>query len=373
MTESSKNHNGNKRHWFSSIRARLLLSLAIIMVVTEGISIYWVWHESQEQIVELVKLAQDPAYSREELRKEEKETMEALFIPTFVQGGLGLLVAGLAISWVMRPLVRLAQGLDERSPNNLQPIQLEHASSELLAVTRALNQLLSRLAYAIQRERQFTADVAHELRTPLAGIRLNLELMEQSGVAGIAPILARLDGLHRTVEQLLAMSRLEYKYLSGVTGTLHMVTDVLQPLQGEIDELLAARGLRLHTQILLDTFPAEAALVRMLLRNLLENSSRYANANTQVELVVKPVERVVAGERQRFADLSLRDEGPGVDVAKMEMLTSVFTRLDSRGSGVGLGLNIVSRVCELHRATLSFANCESPRGLQVTVQFPLET
>jgi len=361
-----------KRRFFLSLRTRLLLLLALIMGVTQAISIYWVWHESQEQLIELVKLAQNPSHSREELRKEEKETMEALFIPTFVQGGLGLLVAGLAISWLMRPLARLAQGLDERSPNNLQPIQLEHASSELTVVTHALNDLLGRLAYALQRERQFTADVAHELRTPLAGIRLNLELMEQSGVAGISPLLERLDGLHRTVEQLLAMARLEYKYLSGVTGSLHMVEDVMSPLQGEIEELFAARKLQLQTRIQLDTFPAEAALVRMLLRNLLENCSRYADENSTVLLTLKPVELLVDGEHRAYAELSVQDQGPGVDMAKLEMLTSVFTRLDSRGSGVGLGLNIVSRVCDLHRARLSFANCDSPRGLCVTVCFPLE-
>lgn len=361
-----------KRRFFLSLRTRLLLLLALIMGVTQAISIYWVWHESQEQLVELVKLARDPSHSRDELRKEEKETMEALFIPTFVQGGMGLLVAGFAISWLMRPLGRLAQGLDERSPNNLQPIQLEHASSELTVVTRALNELLGRLAYALQRERQFTADVAHELRTPLAGIRLNLELMEQSGVQGIAPMLTRLDGLHRTVEQLLAMARLEYKYLSGVTGSLHMQQEVIQPLLGEINELFAVRGLTLHTEILLDSFPAEAALVRMLLRNLLENCSRYANAKSRVLLTVKPVELLVDGEPCAYAELSVRDEGPGVDMARMEMLTSLYTRLDSRGSGVGLGLNIVSRVCDLHRARLSFANCESPSGLCVTVCFPLE-
>lgn len=361
-----------KRRFSLSLRSRLLLLLALIMGVTQAISIYWVWHESQEQLVELVKLARDPSHSRDELRKEEKETMEALFIPTFVQGGLGLLVAGFAISWLMRPLGRLAQGLDERSPNNLQPIQLENASSELSVVTRAINELLGRLAYALQRERQFTADVAHELRTPLAGIRLNLELMQQNGVPGIAPLLTRLDGLHRTVEQLLAMARLEYKYLSGVTGTLHMQEEVIQPLQGEITELFAGRGLHLETQIQLDSFPAEAALVRMLLRNLLENCSRYANEHSRVLLTVKPVELLVDGESLAYAELSVRDEGPGVDMAKMEMLTSVFTRLDSRGSGVGLGLNIVSRVCDLHRARLSFANCESPRGLRVAVCFPLE-
>ena len=357
--------------WFSSLRGRLLCLLALIMLSTQAISVLWLWHESQEQIVELVKLAQDPAYSDEELREEERETIEALFIPTLLLGGLGLLAAGLAISWVMRPLARLAQDLNERSSNNLQPIQLGDSGSELMVVTRALNELLTRLGYALQRERQFTADVAHELRTPLAGIHLNLELMQQRGVEGIAPLLARLDGLHRTVEQLLAMARLENKYLSGVTGTLNFRDDVMLPMESEIQELLEGRGMYLTTEISLDSLPGEAALIRMLVRNLLENCSRYADPHSQVRLTLKPVTVQVEGSEADFAELTVRDVGPGVDMARLEQLTSVFTRLDSRGSGVGLGLNIVSRVCELHRAKLEFTNCESPRGLQVTVRFPL--
>ena len=357
--------------WFSSLRARLLFMLALIMLITQAISVLWLWHESQEQIVELVKLAQDPAYSDEELRGEERETIEALFIPTLLLGGLGLLAAGLAISWVTRPLARLAQDLNERSSNNLQPIQLGDAGSELMVVTGALNELLARLAYGLQRERQFTADVAHELRTPLAGIRLNLELMQQSGVEGIAPLLARLDGLHRTVEQLLAMARLEYKYLSGVTGSFNFRDDVILPMESEIHELLAGRGLYLTTDISLESLPGEAALIRMLVRNLLENCSRYADPHSQIWLTLKPVTVQAEDSEAHFAELTVRDVGPGVDTTRLEQLTSVFTRLDSRGSGVGLGLNIVSRVCELHRAKLEFTNCESPRGLKVTVRFPL--
>ena len=124
--------------WFSSLWARLLFMLALIMLITQAISVLWLWHESQEQIVELVKLAQDPAYSDEELRGEERETIEALFIPTLLLGGLGLLAAGLAISWVTRPLARLAQEIPAAVAHaETLPDDARQAFSPMLAILSA--------------------------------------------------------------------------------------------------------------------------------------------------------------------------------------------------------------------------------------------
>ena len=345
--------------------------LGLILFFTQSVSILWLWHESQSQVTELVKLAQDPGHSQRELQEEERETIEALFIPSLVQGIMSLLVAYAAISWVTRPLDRLTQRLKERSHSNLQAIEIEDTSSELSAVTEALNDLLARLSLAIHRERQFSADVAHELRTPLAGIRLNLELLQQDGIEGISPLIARLDGLHRTVEQLLSMARLERNIIAGVSNEVDLISEVILPLEPECREMLAQHRQRLCTELEPVRITAEAPLLRTLVRNLLENSSRYGEPESNVHLRVRRIRESQQGREREWAELVVQDVGAGVDPERLAQLTDAYLRLDSRGSGVGLGLNIVARICELHQAQLTFENCYQPRGLKVRVLFPL--
>ncbi len=345
-----------------SLRAHLMGILALIIVVTQGISIFWVWHESREQVVQLVRLAQDPDHSPGRLEAEERETMEALLIPSFVQCLMTLIVAYVGISWVVQPLGRLTRLLQARSSSNLEPISLERSPLEVQAFTTALNELMGRLAQALKRERQFSADVAHELRTPLAGIRLNLELLEQSGVTGVAPLLARLDGLHRTVEQLLSMSRLEQNFIIGLNTRVELAGEVIRPLQADIEEMLRRSGQHARFELQPGWVKGDTELLRMLLRNLVENAGRYGKPGGEVLIRLQP-----EGER---LELSVLDQGPGVAPEKLAGLTDAFTRLDSRGAGIGLGLNIVARVCELHKARLEIVNRSPESGLCVRVTFP---
>ncbi len=359
------------RNWLrqQGLRSRLLWLLASILLLTHCASTYWVWHESQEQISELVQLALDPGHSSHELAKEQRETIAALFVPPVVFGSLGLLLAYLAISWLTRPLERLRDLLQQRSSSNLDPLLMDASGPELQAVVDAMNGVLSRLSLALQRERQFSADVAHELRTPLAGVRLNLELMQQAGVDGVVPLIERLDGLHHTVEQLLNMARVERNLIIGVAGDLEFARDVFAPLQAECQQMLARRGLTLVADVEPLRLQGEASLLQMLVRNLVENASRYADAGSEVRLQFR---RLVLPEGE-FAELIFSDQGPGVAADKLARLTDAFMRLDSRGNGIGLGLNIVARICALHQASLHFDNIAQPRGLRIQVRFALSS
>ncbi|CCJ91052.1 Sensor protein basS/pmrB [Cronobacter turicensis 564] len=267
-------------------------------------------------------------------------------MPSLVMVGFTLFFSFWAVTWITRPLSQLSRTLARRSADNLSPVPVDSAMEEISAVTLSLNQLFSRLDHTIQQERLFTADAAHELRTPLAGIRLHLELMEQSGISQATPLLARIDRLMHTVEQLLMLSRAGQALASGHHETLCWNEDILAPLHSELGELAGQRGQRIvwpHDETTLRV-QGDAVLLRLMLRNLLENASRYSPEQSCIEVRLSSDE---GGSR-----LTVIDEGPGIPQAQREAITEPFRRLDQRYGGSGLGLSIVQRIVHLHRGRL---------------------
>lgn len=346
-----------------SMRHRLLLMLALILLVTQLISAFWLWHESQEQISFLVDETLSAKMRNERVNTEIAEAIAALLAPSLIMMIVTLLASFWAISWITRPLNQLQERLEKRSADNLTPLPVSNDSLEMVAVTGALNQLFSRLDHTIQQERLFTADAAHELRTPLAGIRLRLELLEQQGIKESKVLIARIDQLMHVVEQLLMLSRAGQNFASGHYQQFDWVTQVIQPLQEELAELAAQRGQKLRWQL-----PAQASthgdpvLLRLMLRNLVENAHRYGPENSTIHVRLTPQER---GQR-----LQVLDEGPGIKPENAGELTQAFRRMDQRYGGSGLGLNIVIRIAQLHRGWLRLENRTDTRGLNAQCWIP---
>lgn len=346
-----------------SMRRRLLLMLALILLITQLISAFWLWHESQEQISFLVDETLSAKMRNERVNTEIAEAIASLLAPSLIMMIVSLLASFWAISWITRPLNQLQERLEKRSADNLTPLPVSNSSLEMVAVTSALNQLFSRLDHTIQQERLFTADAAHELRTPLAGIRLHLELMEQQGIKESKILIARIDQLMRVVEQLLMLSRAGQNFASGHYQQFDWVTHVIQPLQEELEELAAQRGQKLLWQL-----PAQAVthgdpvLLRLMLRNLVENAHRYSPENSTIHVQLTPQDR---GQRLRVLD-----EGPGIKQEQAGELTQAFRRMDQRYGGSGLGLNIVIRIAQLHRGWLQLENRTDASGLSAQCWIP---
>ncbi|MNC05610.1 Sensor protein BasS [compost metagenome] len=216
---------------------------------------------------------------------------------------------------------------------------------EIGAVTTSLNQLLARLDHTIQQERLFTADAAHELRTPLAGIRLHLELMAQSGSPQTEPLIARIDQLMHTVEQLLMLARAGQAMASGHYETINWSDAVLAPLELEQES-------KTHTLVWPHpaslTVQGDAVLLRLMVRNLYENAVRYSPAGSTIEI------RLEAQDEGTL--ISVLDQGPGIDEAHRQSITEPFRRIDQRYGGSGLGLSIVQRIIQLHHGRLQLNN-----------------
>lgn len=350
----------------NSMRQRLMILLALILLFFQLISVIWLWHESREQISFLVSETLSAKARNQHVEKEIREAIASLLVPSLVMIGFTLFFSFWAITWITRPLNRLRTSLANRSADNLTPLPMYSDMEEMVAVTNSLNQLLARLAHTIQQERLFTADAAHELRTPLAGIRLHLELMANSGVQQAPMLLERIDQLMHTIEQLLMLSRAGQALASGHYDTLNWQRDIISPLKMEMEEMVALREQTIvWAKESENIVQGDAVLLRLMLRNLLENASRYSPTKS---IITVSLDAQGAG-----ATLMIADQGPGINEQHRKTITDPFRRMDERYGGSGLGLNIVQRIVQLHHGRLDLENGPEGVGLLASCWIPSQS
>jgi two-component system sensor histidine kinase QseC len=280
------------------------------------------------------------------------------------------LLLGWAVRRALRPLDSLSRDLSTRQPHEAKPIALPGAPRELEPVLASLNGLVERVHGALDRERQFAADAAHQLRTPLAAALLHLE----NAAAATEHAELRTVALHRAseglgrlqhlVNQLLELARWE----STDRDPAREAVDLEACVRTEIEEAaLLAADKDLEVSIVLQAAGVrvlgwEAAL-RALVRNLVDNAFRYTPAHGRVEV------RVCATESGIL--LEVNDSGPGIPLGERDVVLARFRRgrnADVHGSG--LGLSIVCRIAHLHGARVELRHSRFESGLQVRIQFP---
>jgi len=279
---------------------------------------------------------------------------------------LGLLI-WLGINRAMSPLRMLNRQLEHRAPDNLAALDATGVPTEVAPIVASLNRLFNRVRASMENERRFTADAAHELRTPLAALRAQAQVARSAGNdsernRALDNVIAGCDRATHLVDQLLTLARLEPESFRaehqpcdlGELARLSIAEIVPMALAKSIDIELAREESV--------TVAADARLLRILLRNLLDNAVRYTPPNTTVHVRV--------GAANGGAFLSVADEGPGVAPDERERLGQRFHRvLGTQASGTGLGLSIAGRIAEVHGATIDFDQNASGVGLNVTVSF----
>ena len=284
------------------LRHRLMLTIGLILLVFQLISTFWLWHESTEQIQLFEQALRENRNNDRHIMHEIREAIASLIVPGIFMVSLALLICYQAVRRITRPLADLQKELEARAADNLTPIEIHSSTIEIQAVVSALNDLVTRLTSTIENERLFTADVAHELRTPLSGVRLHLELLSKT---------------HKVDVSLLPQS----------------AADVV--------------------------VPGDVTLLRMLLRNLVENAHRYSPEGTHITISLNT---------EQDAVLAVEDEGPGIDESKCGELSKAFVRMDSRFGGIGLGLSIVSRITQLHQGHFYLQNRQGANGTRAWVE-----
>jgi len=274
-----------------------------------------------------------------------------------------------SVGRALAPLDHLAKALASRTPSALEPLPESGAPEEALPLVRSLNDLLGRLRAALDAQRAFVADAAHELRTPLAALKLQLQLVERASSAeeralALADLKAGMERSTHVVQQLLTLARAEPEAAAALAGEPVSLAEILR--QGVADHALLAeaKGVDLGAIQAADSAVVigDAAALRTLLANLLANAIRYTPAGGRID-----VDAGVSGGRPY---LEVADDGPGIREADRKR---VFDRFYRRGSGsesgTGLGLAIVKAIADRHKAAVSL--CDTPGGgLAVRVDFP---
>lgn len=345
----------------TTLSFRLLLAIGAILLFCQVISVAWLWHESKEQIQLLVEASLHHINEQKHVKKEIHEAVASLAVPSLIMIGFTLLLCFQAIKWITRPLSELRVKLENREEDDLDPVDYHSTVREVDAVTQAINHLVARITVSLERERLFTADVAHELRTPLAGLRLHLELFEKHNKIDVQPLIQRLDQMTNSVSQLLQLARVGQSFSSGNYQQVMLDGDVIEPMVEELKMMLAQRQQTLDVVIAEEiTVLGDATLLRVLLRNLVENAYRYSpeSSTITVRLVNSP-----------SLALIVEDQGPGIDASKSGELSKAFVRMDSRYGGIGLGLSIVTRIVQLHRGHFFLENRQHDSGCLARVTF----
>jgi len=295
------------------------------------------------------------------------EILVAELVPTLLIALASIALAWAGIAHGLAPLARARTELLGRSPHDLRPIPNDTAPIEIAPVVDAFNRLLGRLSEANAMQQRFLANAAHQLRTPLAGLQMHLELLLRRVQAPEER--AELERVHKAVlqtghmtNQLLALAKAES---APSTDRRVEPVDLYQCVESIAQQWVPnaiARKIDLGFALEHVVVPGNALLLTELLDNLIDNALRYTPEGGVVT--------VQCGARDSVACLSVEDTGPGIPDAERSRVFERFHRLPgTKGEGSGLGLAIVKEIADRLFARVAIETPQSGRGTRVVVRF----
>ncbi|WP_454693868.1 ATP-binding protein [Achromobacter aegrifaciens] len=288
--------------------------------------------------------------------------------PIAAAAPLLMLIVWCVVSWSLRPVKRARAQVAARQPEDLSPISVQGLPDEIRPLVQELNLLLERMRGAFAQQKQFVGDAAHELRSPLTALRLQLQALQRAGDADARQLAeqrlaAGIDRATRLVEQLLSMARHE----SAAGQTPALAVDLADVLRQALSEMLPQANAK-SISIELDGAPqawvqGQRDALALLVRNLLDNAIKYTPTGKRVRLHLE--------QAAHEAALLIDDEGPGVAPDERERVFDRFYRVEGNAQhGSGLGLAIARSIADQHGATIELQDTPSGEGLRVKVAFP---
>lgn len=313
------------------------------------------------------------------------EIIKGVMLPQFVILPIAVLLVWLALVQAIKPLNQLEERIRARKPDDLSPLDTQAVPLEVAPLVSSVNDLLMRLKDSIATQKRFLADAAHQLKTPLAGLRMqaDLALREGSNTEELKQSLRQIGRSSiratHTVNQLLALARAE----AGGTAmnrqpcdlarlTMEVVRDcVPRAMEKYID--LGVEGAQPGTPGV--TLEGNPTLLKELVRNLVDNAINYTPSSSEKPGVITA--RVLADPLGQFVLLQVEDSGPGIAPAERELIFQPFYRtLGVEVDGSGLGLSIVQEIVHQHQATIGVEDTreeQTPPGARFTVRFTIQS
>lgn len=319
-----------------------------------------------------VQVAQDLAVRRNMAGNLALRTLG----PIAVMMPILMLVVWWVVSGSLQPVARVRSQVASRQADDLSPVSDTGLPDEVRPLVQELNLLFGRVRTAFEAQQHFVADAAHELRTPLAALRLQAQSLDRADTpearqVAVSRLTAGIDRATRLVEQLLILARQEATAAEGTAARNRPVdlADLARRTAADLAGVAAAKGVDLGLQ---QADPAsvdgQPDALQILLRNLVDNAVKYTPGGGTVDISVLSGAGTVA--------VQVEDSGPGIPPDERERVFDRFYRVaGSEAAGSGLGLAIIKAIAERHGAVLTLGSSERLGGLMATVTFktPVQT
>ncbi|MCS0581496.1 ATP-binding protein [Massilia pinisoli] len=313
-----------------------------------------------------VQVAQDLAVRRSMASNLALRTLG----PIAVMMPILMLVVWWVVSGSLEPVARVRKQVASRQADDLSPVSEAGLPDEVRPLVQELNLLFGRVRTAFDAQQHFVADAAHELRTPLAALKLQVQSLGRSDSpeakrVAVGRLTAGIERATRLVEQLLVLARQEASMAGGAPRQNVDIAGAAKRAVAELASVATAKGIDLGLQ------RADAAAIEgqpdalmILLRNLIDNAIKYTPHGGTVDVSVTVENGAVR--------VAVEDSGPGIPPAERERVFDRFYRVPgSDAAGSGLGLAIIKSIAERHGATLALGESKRLGGLEATVTFPM--
>ncbi len=290
-------------------------------------------------------------------------------LPIILMLPIALFIIWFLVGSGLKPLRLLAKQLQQKQEHDLSPVSLTHSLKELQPVVNSTNNLLFRLENSLERAKRFSADAAHELRTPISGLKINLHNLqaESPDDSNLKLLTAGVNRMEHIVEQILSLYR--------TTPDQYMANFELLDLHVIAQHVIAQQYANFENKNQqIELFGNSACLqcdkftMETLLQNLLSNANKYTPEQGKIEISIN--------NNQGFIQLKIEDSGPGIPEEKYHRIFDRFYRIndeqhDSEITGCGLGLSIVQHIIQLHHGNIHLSHSKFTTGLAITIDFPL--
>ncbi|HLX22161.1 MAG TPA: sensor histidine kinase [Usitatibacter sp.] len=297
-----------------------------------------------------------------------REVLLSAAIPTTLLSIAAIFAVVLGVRGGLAPVERLRREVQSRSHKDLRPVEEAGTADELRPLVHELNEMLARLGAAQETQTRFIANAAHQLRTPIAGLVTQLDLVKSGDPAQRDAHLARArEGaarLARLAQQVLSLARADPVSNPAVPEQRCDLAEIVKDNADVWLRRVDSRNVELEFELAPASIQGNAVLVGEMASNLVDNAARYG---------AKTV-RVVTRNGEGNSVLEVIDDGPGIPPAERERIFERFRRLDNENTeGSGLGLAIVNEIAQRHRARIAVNDGDGGAGTRFSIVFPAVT